>query len=420
MKKIVELIVKLWDNEELEDVGVDAVALVENPAIELPFMAFAAEEKFIEPKPLEEEGDFVGRCIPELMAEGYDQEQAAAICYSYYQDAPDAASYSKFAGAIVNIASEYGEEYDPLTSEYIDMTKDEFSTIGDFVKGIGALDLLTKPEIKKQKEGKTMYRYAGRPAQRNFCKAMLRMNKLYTREDIYMMEARAINESFGPDGDTSYSIFSFKGGPNCKHYWEELTVFTGDNNQLILLSHGPVSGRAGQPTYDLPNHGYMNAKRGSFSFSVIDEEQRVVVGPVLIPNKLIRRIDKETGEEYFVYFSEKTVKDIAEMLFERNMQNRTNVEHTSFNTNNDNTLLESWIVDNPQLDKAKALGFEVPKGTLMQSRRINNDKTWQDIKDGKLRGFSVEGVFIEKAKEKEPTEDDQIFAKIMDILKNIK
>jgi len=420
MKKIVELIVKLWDNEELEDVGVDAVALVENPAIELPFMAFAAEETFVKPEAGEEEGDFVGRCIPELMNEGYNEAQAAAICYSYYQDAPDYTQHTLFEETIVSIADEYGETYDPLTAEYIDLTQNEFTNIGDFIKGIGALDLLTKPEIKKQKQGKTMYRYAGPSAQRNFCKAMQRMNKLYTREDIYMMETRTINKSFGPGGDAGYSIWTYKAGPNCKHYWEELTVFTGDNNQLILLSHGPVSGPAGTKTYDLPNHGYMHAKRGSFSFSVIDEEQRVVVGPVLVPNKLIRRVDKETGEEYFVYFSEKTVKDIAEMLFERNMQNRTNIEHTSFNTNNNNTLLESWIVDNPEMDKAKAMGFEVPKGTLMQSRRINDDKTWQEIKDGKLRGFSVEGIFIEKASERPATSEDEIFNQILDILKNVK
>ena len=310
MKKIVELIVKL-DELEMEDVGVDAVALVENPAIELPFMAFAAEEKFVEKIPGESEDDFMGRCIPTLIGEGYDQDQAAAICYTYYQEGFTSDERHLLEEEIVKLAEEFGESYDPQMSHYIDLSKETFSTVTDFLKGLAGLDILSRNDLKKKKNGRTMYRYSGPIAQRNFCKAMQRMNKLYTQQDIFDMEARAINSAFGHNRQ-GYSIWSFKGGPNCKHFWEELTVFPDEQTgQLVLLSHGPVGTRAGVAPTDMPLNGYYNqetkrrseiayiSSRRNFSFSVVDEEQRVVVGPILVPNKLIRRIDKETNEEYF-------------------------------------------------------------------------------------------------------------------------
>ena len=49
------------------------------------------------------------------------------------------------------------------------------------------------------------------------------------------------------------------------------------------------------------------------------------------------------------------------------------------------------------MDKAKSLGFNVPSGTWMTSYKINDDETWNKIKDGELNGYSIAGNFIEKA-----------------------
>jgi len=52
-------------------VEVDAVSLVDRPAIERNFMAFRAEE-FVEPGPTETESEFIGRCMSVLVGEeGY-------------------------------------------------------------------------------------------------------------------------------------------------------------------------------------------------------------------------------------------------------------------------------------------------------------------------------------------------------------
>jgi hypothetical protein len=79
------------------------------------------------------------------------------------------------------------------------------------------------------------YRYAGNPnPEREFCKNMMRANKIYRREDIEAMGEIEVNPGFGmhPTPNKPYSIWKFKGGGllsaeytggTCKHYWEKLT-----------------------------------------------------------------------------------------------------------------------------------------------------------------------------------------------------
>ena len=74
IKNIVELDIDL-DNITLEDMGVDTVSFVTDPAIEIDFMAFASQE-FVKPHAGESEDEFIGRCIPVLIGEGKEQGEA--------------------------------------------------------------------------------------------------------------------------------------------------------------------------------------------------------------------------------------------------------------------------------------------------------------------------------------------------------
>ena len=346
MKKIVELLID-WDNIEFDELGVDIMSLVDKPAIQTSWLAFNAEgEMEIH------ECDFNEETILSS-----DEEQR-----------------------ILEIAEAVGEYVDYKESVFIDINKSEFTTIGDFLKGVSALDILGR-RVKKDQEAETKYRYAGPAAERNFCKAMQRLNKIYTREEIDQMESRGLNRQLGHN-QQPYSIFDFKGGVNCKHYWEELSVFRAENGQLVMISHGPARGRAGETA---------NSSNNYWRFS--DEDQRIITGPAMIPDRLILRRD-EMGNPFHVYFSKETIRKIAEK-FLKNAAHNTDINHNDEVTT-ENTLLESWIVDDPQYDKSTKLGFNVPQGTWMVSYRINDTATWQQIKNGELNGFSVTGNFIEK------------------------
>jgi hypothetical protein len=54
---------------------------------------------------------------------------------------------------------------------------------------------------------------------REFCRKMTAANKLYRKEDIINMSTKAVNPGFGKGGANTYSIWLYKGGPQCFHFW---------------------------------------------------------------------------------------------------------------------------------------------------------------------------------------------------------
>jgi hypothetical protein len=127
-----------------------------------------------------------------------------------------------------------------------------------------------------------------------------------------------------------------------------------------------------------------------------DEEKREVVGPAMIVNKEIFRRD-EKGNPYYVFFSEETIKQIAEKFMRRGytVDGQHDINHRGPGEK-DVYVTESWIIEDPSNDKANMYGFtDLPKGTWMVKMKILNDSVWKDIKSGKLNGFSVSGYFEE-------------------------
>ena len=125
-------------------------------------------------------------------------------------------------------------------------------------------------------------------------------------------------------------------------------------------------------------------------FQKIDNEKRIVAGPVLIPNKKILRIDGE-GKPYEVFFSPETVEKLAQNYLKRRYTNKTTLEHDS---NVDNvSLVESWI-KTTKLDKSNGLGLNLPVGSWVGMFKVNNDEIWEEyVKNGSVKGFSIEGLF---------------------------
>jgi hypothetical protein len=399
MNKIVELLVD-FENFPDEDLGVSIMSLVDMPAIGINWMAFA-QEKFVNPTPGEPKDEFISRCIPVLKGEGYPDDQAAAICYSTWEQGfgVDSASLQPYVEQVVsdNVFTEekfqqdllaemekHGEPYDPAEAIYLEIDREEFMTVGEVLEGINALDILSRSDIRRDAPAEIKYRYAGPRAQRFFCRGMLSLNKLYTRDEINLISDAtvALNPGMGHNSAT-YSVWNYKGGVNCKHFWQELAVFRNTSGQLILVDRGPARGDAGETAG--PSNNY-------WRFSA--DDQMIVTGPAMIPNQLIPRRDK-AGNLFHVYFGKETVRLIAEQFLKKYMHS-TDINHDEEVTEQ-NTLLESWIINDPQVDKSAALGYEkLPVGTWMVSYKINNADTWAKIKSGELNGFSVTGEFLQK------------------------
>ena len=130
----------------------------------------------------------------------------------------------------------------------------------------------------------------------------------------------------------------------------------------------------------------------------VDAEQRILMGPALIPNKKIFRKGEE--DDYYIYFSEDTVRKASELFFIKSKHQNSTFEH-SFELS-DMSVVESWLIEDPKNDKASAYGFDLPKGTWMVSMKVLNDDVWKAVKEGEVKGFSIEGYFadgLERPKE---------------------
>jgi hypothetical protein len=125
-------------------------------------------------------------------------------------------------------------------------------------------------------------------------------------------------------------------------------------------------------------------------FAAVDNEQRMLIGPILIPDKKILRVDGE-GQPYHVFFTKETVKKLAQNYLMKKYNDQATLEHDA--KIKGVHLVESWVKDG-KLDKSNNYGLSVPEGTWMGSFKIVDDKIWEDyVKEGKVKGFSIEGLF---------------------------
>jgi len=127
-----------------------------------------------------------------------------------------------------------------------------------------------------------------------------------------------------------------------------------------------------------------------FAFKTIDEDQRIIAGPAMIPEKLIYRKDPD-GEEYFVFFNGTTIRTLSERFLLQGKQNNMTLEHEA--TLNDLSVVESWIVEDSKKDKSAMYGFDLPIGSWFVKVKVLNDDVWNLVKGNSVAGFSVEGVF---------------------------
>jgi hypothetical protein len=143
-----------------------------------------------------------------------------------------------------------------------------------------------------------------------------------------------------------------------------------------------------------------------------DAEKRILIGAALIPDKPIYRHNGE--EEFHVYFSKRTIRRAMELFFKFGNQGNTTLEHE--HKLNGLNVVESWIVDDPKMDKSKLYGLDVPKGSWMVSVKVDNDAIWKDwVKSDKVKGFSIEGFFIDKMQAKKSS---KLMSELTKIIQN--
>jgi len=82
---------------------------------------------------------------------------------------------------------------------------------------------------------KIRYKYAGNPnPEREFCAKMMKADKVYRKEDIELAGSKVVNAGLGLKGADTYSIWLYKGGVNCKHFWQRQIYLRKNNGKISV------------------------------------------------------------------------------------------------------------------------------------------------------------------------------------------
>ncbi len=154
----------------------------------------------------------------------------------------------------------------------------------------------------------------------------------------------------------------------------------------------------------------------------VSSDKRLLMGAALIPDKPIYR--NQDGEEFYIYFSQDTVRKAAEMFFKNSNHQNATLEHKDKLAGM--TVYESWIVEDTQFDKSRKYGLDMPVGTWMVTMKVDDEDVWSKyVKDNKVFGFSIEGQFANALRREveQPLPEllsdqklDNILAKLSDIV----
>ena len=188
-------------------------------------------------------------------------------------------------------------------------------------------------------------------------------------------------------------------------------VIEDDNQELAIDAISLVTAPAIEQDFV-----FFGKEKNNLTFAKVDEEKRMLVSPALIPNKHIFRYDPNTDSDYYVYFSKETVRRASELYLKHNNHHKATYQHQDRVSGV--LTVESWIKEGEQ-DKSKMYGFDLPNGTWFVKMKIENDDLWTKIKEGELKGLSIEGYFTNKfeAMQNKKPSDLEILSALNEIIR---
>jgi len=159
-----------------------------------------------------------------------------------------------------------------------------------------------------------------------------------------------------------------------------------------------------------------NAFKNQQRFEVVSEDKHIISGPLMLSDVPIFRSDSTYGD-YYVVFSKDTIFKIAQKFFKRGYQSNVNLMHSPDQQVEGVTMFESFITDASRgIQPMK--GFEdAPDGSWFGSFKVDNPQVWADVKEGKFKGFSVEGLFTYKT---QISKEQELMNAIKEILQRVK
>lgn len=156
------------------------------------------------------------------------------------------------------------------------------------------------------------------------------------------------------------------------------------------------------------------AEEGTPAMFAANDEKQVVSGVALIPDFPIFRRDPARGE-YYVAFKADAIERIAQKFFTaEGATSAISLNHSD--PASQCVIFESYLIDHAR-GIVPAEFADHPDGTWIISIKVNNPTLWADIKSGKYKGFSIEGLLDYRLANDSKSPNNTKMSKVMKGLK---
>lgn len=159
----------------------------------------------------------------------------------------------------------------------------------------------------------------------------------------------------------------------------------------------------------MSNFQAFDAQKKLLMYEVADEEKRLCRGVIMRCDFPIFRRDKEMGEYYIIYKAD-TIRQMAEKYLVENRQNNINLMHEA-DSDVDGVQMVQFFIKDSSAGLSPINFDEIADGSLFGEFHVTNDDVWNQIKEGKYKGFSLEGMF-----DLSPEQDKDEIQEIVDSL----
>lgn len=133
-------------------------------------------------------------------------------------------------------------------------------------------------------------------------------------------------------------------------------------------------------------------KTTEVQLQLASEDKQIVIGAVLVPDRLIyrERIKNGMTEQFNIVFKKDVIEQIAQKFLNSDSINNVDLEHNEILLNKIN-IVSSYILS----DSLKDSRFShLPNGSWIVAYKINDSTVWNEqVKQGKVNGFSIDGFF---------------------------
>lgn len=144
----------------------------------------------------------------------------------------------------------------------------------------------------------------------------------------------------------------------------------------------------------------------------ISEEKRLILGLVLAPDQKIPRRKKD-GEMYDIIFKSHTIERASELYMIKMRQNNSTRNHEEKITGV--TAVQTWLVEDPKIDKSALHGKEYPKGSWAVVLKVHDKNKWEEYKETGTTNISLEGVFTPKPIDLETQKLSELQTKLKEV-----